>query len=572
MAIEKVNLPELSWPPGTLARVSFCQPALSLSAQPPYIPVGPASTLALFEAVLAQDAALGQPEGGAPSIIIMPELALAPTDVLRVRELMATARANTLLVAGVGQMTQAQVDTIEPDHGTLFEASAQNLYSNCALIVCAGAARAYLQPKIVPSAGEHGHLWPGQVVRYFSGTHFAFVVSVCSDLLERAGERTTVRWLLGELDAENFKLSALFWLQHNRNPRSVHFQQSLEALAVEARPTVFVCGSRGKKTDRYENYSVSGAFFQRHAFPRKFRLLTQPFHYVEPVANPKQLSRVVLLRYDVDVNQVQTVLASALETKDTISRSQLFLSVRPFILTAAGVLEPNIENKHLEEIADRATTTAANVEVAHAARIQALSGNLVALGTQRFQEFLDRAIIPQPPEPTEAHAAGEMHPGSDRDCQCWQHRRCIDRLCDCDDAAEPLAQVLLAMARIEAGGFGIEPMANSGTPANVRLSDASGTMDLCVVYPFGLDAEHAERAIRGGRERPRLLDVGHVVLGTSGRSGRPRLSEVLQGRADKDGPVRQGDAEVPVFKAVYYEEFMAACDGNLREFLRERLA
>ena len=162
MTIETVNLPELNWPPGTLARVWFCQPALSLSAQPPYIPVAPASTLALFEAVLALDAALGQPEAGAPSIIIMPELALAPTDVLRVLELMATARANTLLVAGVGQMTQAQVDTIEPDRATLFEASAQNLYANCALIVCAGAARAYLQPKIVPSADEHGHLWPGR--------------------------------------------------------------------------------------------------------------------------------------------------------------------------------------------------------------------------------------------------------------------------------------------------------------------------------------------------------------------------------------------------------------------------
>ena len=119
MTIETVNLPELNWPPGTLARVWFCQPALSLSAQSPYIPVAPASTLALFEAVLALDAALGQPEAGAPSIIIMPELALAPTDVLRVLELMATARANTLLVAGVGQMTQAQVDTIEPDRATL---------------------------------------------------------------------------------------------------------------------------------------------------------------------------------------------------------------------------------------------------------------------------------------------------------------------------------------------------------------------------------------------------------------------------------------------------------------------
>ena len=146
MTIETVNLPELNWPPGTLARVWFCQPALSLSAQPPYIPVAPASTLALFEAVLALDAALGQPEAGAPSIIIMPELALAPTDVLRVLELMATARANTLLVAGVGQMTQAQVDTIEPDRATLFDVF-RRISMPIARLSCVGAAGHISSPR-----------------------------------------------------------------------------------------------------------------------------------------------------------------------------------------------------------------------------------------------------------------------------------------------------------------------------------------------------------------------------------------------------------------------------------------
>lgn len=281
------------------------------------------------------------------------------------------------------------------------------------------------------------------------------------------------------------------------------------------------------------------------------------------------MSRVVLLRYDVDVNLVETTLASAIEDGDRTPRSQLFGSVVPFVLQDGGLVDSD-ENAHLGEIIRRARDTAAATDATQTARIHALTEQLVGLGTSRFQDFLDRAIVPKPRDEQRRHAAGQQHAQGDYFCDCWAHRQCIDLLCDNADAAAPVAHVLLALARIAAHGLNVSLIPLSDSPANVRLSGASGQFDLCVVYPFNFDADATETAVRGGG-RPRVSEPGYIVLGTSGRAGRPALAQISQAVARPVAPLQAAVATEPLLRAVYNDELAAAeIAGTLSQLLQQR--
>ena len=313
---------------------------------------------------------MGAAAGGAPSIILLPELSIGHGDVATVRGLLSTARANTLLICGIGHMTATDIDRIEASVHLCGE-PVEGRYANCALIGCGGTDQIFLQPKVVASKLELDCHWPGRVVRYFVGGFFPFVVFICSEMLDRAQARTTVHDVLDHLAEHGRQLAAIFWLQHNPKPRSIDFSQSLEQLTHLDRPTVFIVGSRNQCPPRFENFAVSGALFKKTTLPKHFDLLTRQFHYVEPVSDSVALSRVVLLRYDANVNCVDTALASAIDEGDRTPRSQLFSSVIPMVMLN-GALVDSGENTHLVEIARRAKDMAAATDTTQTVRIQAL--------------------------------------------------------------------------------------------------------------------------------------------------------------------------------------------------------
>lgn len=569
MEIEPITLQGLRWPRGTSARVWFCQPLVELTAPAPFRPTAAVRSLDILRAVLARDAQMGPPAAGAPSIVLLPELSVAPADVGNVRALISAARANTLVICGIGHMAAADLDPIE-DSVHLCGQPVAGHYANCALVGCGGSNQVFLQPKVVASREELDCHWAGRVVRYFGGAFFSFVVFICSEMLDRAQARTTIREVFERLDEGNQQPPVVFWLQHNPKPRSLDFSQSLEVLSHVDRPTAFVVGSRNACPPRLENFSVSGALFKKGALPRHFNVLTRKFHYVEPVLESTDLSRVVLLRYDVDVNLVETTLANAIEDDDRTPRSQLFGSVVPFVLQNGGLVDSD-DNTHLGEIVRRARDTAAATDATQTARIDAVTEQLVSLGTPRFQDFLDRAIVPKPRDEQRRHAAGQQHVQGDYFCDCWAHRRCIDLLCGDADAAAPVAHVLLALARIAAQGLEISLIPLPDSPANVRLSGASGQFDLCVVYPFNFDADATEMAIRGGARPKVSAEPGYIVLGTSGRAGRPALAQISQAVARPVAPLQAAVATEPLLRAVYNDELTASeTAGTLPQLLQQR--
>ena len=424
MDVDYKDLNGIRWPPGSSARLWFCQPRVELTAQAPFSPTTGAESLDLLRAVLDLDARMGAPADGAPSIILLPELSVSRTDLDAVRGAIRGARANLLLIAGMGHMSGAEIDAIEPS-GNLCGEPIVGHYANCALIACSGSDQVFLQPKVVASREELDCHWPGTVVRYFNARNFSFVVLICSEMLDRAQARTTIRAVLDKLGEDNRQLGAIFWLQHNPKPRAIDFSQSLEEVSRLERPTLFVVGTRGSHPPRFENHAVSGAVFRKSTLPAHFNVLTRQFHYAEPVAECEPLSRLVLLRYDVDVNLVDTALASAIQDEDRTPRSQLFSRVVPFVRNGGALADSN-ENRHLSEILTRSRDRAAATDVARTARIHSITEQLVALGTGRFQEFLDLAILPRPASEALRHAGVQPHPGGDYSCRCWIHRECID--------------------------------------------------------------------------------------------------------------------------------------------------
>jgi hypothetical protein len=568
MEIKNIELPSLRWPKGASARIWFCQPQVELSSRAPFVPTANVRSLDILRATFKRDAEWGAPAGGAPSIVLLPEMSISPADVASVRELIAGSRGNTLLIGGVGHMTSEQIDPIEASSGLCGPPVAEH-YANCALIGCGGENNVYLQPKIVPSKDELDHHWPGRVIRYFIGKSFQFVVVVCSEMLNRAGEKTTMSEVLQNLDENGRQPPTVFWLQHNARPRSSDFSQSLEELALNRRTSVFVSSSRMKCPPRFEHYSVSGAFFERDAVARHFGILTRRFHYIEPVANQVRLSRVVLLRYDVDVNVVDTILGNAIDAKDRTQRSQLFGSALPMNVIAGSLVE-SLENKHLAEIALLACETAAATDNTQSANVRALTEALVALGTARFQDFLDLAIVPRPLVKDDRHAARQQHRGGDCYCLCWKHRECIDFLSDEPDNANPLAYLLLALAKIVSHGMTVRFMPDSNASANIQVSGALGEFPLCIVYPFDFSADETEIAIRGG-DGVKMAEPGYVILGTDRRAERPKLAAVKQSVARRTAPVNAGNAAAPRLNAIYYRDLNDWCaNGNLAESFKER--
>jgi hypothetical protein len=442
-----------------------------------------------------------------------------------VRALISAARANTLVICGIGHMAAADLD--QSRIAFTFVANLSQDTTRTALwSVAADPIKSFFNRKLwLP---EKNSIVTGLAGLCVTSGEPSFRSS-CSSV-QRCWIELRREPQFGRCSNDSMKATSSLRSCSGCSWRAtiLDFSQALRCSRVD-RPTAFVVGSRNACPPRLENFSVSGALFKKGALPRHFNVLTRKFHYVEPVLESTDLSRVVLLRYDVDVNLVETTLANAIEDDDRTPRSQLFGSVVPFVLQNGGLVDSD-DNTHLGEIVRRARDTAAATDATQTARIDAVTEQLVSLGTPRFQDFLDRAIVPKPHDEQRRHAAGQQHVRGDYFCDCWAHRRCIDLLCDDADAAAPVAHVILALARIAAQGLEISLIPLPDSPANVRLSGASGQFDLCVVYPFNFDADATEMAIRGGARPKVSAEPGYIVLGTSGRAGRPGRTDLSGGR------------------------------------------
>ncbi len=270
MVLEHITLSGLHWPRGGSARIWFCQPQVELSPLAPFRPTNAARSLELLREVLNRDAQMGAPVSGAPSIVLLPELSIGHTDVATVRGLITTARTNTLVICGIGHMDAEDVDSIEASVNLCGEPIAGR-YANCALIGCGGGNQVFLQPKVVASKEELDCHWPGKVVRYFIGGFFQFVVVICSEMLDRAQAKTTIREILDKLAEDGRQLSAVFWLQHNPKPRSIDFSQSLEE-SHTSRSSDNICSwiAKSKPTTLREFCRV-GSTLQEICSPYSFR-------------------------------------------------------------------------------------------------------------------------------------------------------------------------------------------------------------------------------------------------------------------------------------------------------------
>jgi hypothetical protein len=122
---------------------------------------------------------------------------------------------------------------------------------------------------------------------------------------------------------------------------------------------------------------------------------------------------------------------------------------------------------------------------------------------------------------------------------------------------------------IAARDLDVNLVATPGSPENIRVSGAFGEVKFCIVYPFDFDAGQTEKAIRGG-STPKTREPGYIILGTSGRAGRPRLATISQAVARPIAPIQAANAAEPVLNAIYYDELTASGDDGLAQLLQQK--
>jgi hypothetical protein len=573
MDLEIIATDEVNWIPGSSGRFWYTQPTTVLPDAEPIVPqsVGQTPGLRLLGAALALEAQFSAPQR-APAFIIVPEFAIHPREAQMAIQLARQARPNTIVVFGLGHMTSAEADALEPG-AVLWDGPSEGRLTNCAAIVFGGSGRVFLQPKIVRSRYEETNHWPGRVVRYFVGKNLQFVVVICSELLDRPEGATTAKAVVEALNEQGRQLNLVIWIQHNPRPRSAEFSASIAEFG-KLRATTIVVGSRAERSPvRLNNFAVSGAFVPQQSLPRRFDLLTKRFHYIEPVSGGEGQSRVVLLRYDADAYRVQTTLAHWIEADDRAARGALFEEAKPYLLVG-GVLVPSEANYHLEDVCARAAGLAAQGMPALVPSIERTVRDLCALTTTEFMAVLDVGVLPRPAAGSERHVAGVVHPNGDYLCRCWWHRECVDFMTDQDGMAEPIAHLILAMAALDAAGVQVRPRYVAGQRTNTVLACGGAQVSVGVVFPFQLNAEGTEEGL-WGKDRAGLVDSCYIVLGVAERpeapSMRPRVALIDAARPRPVGAVRQGMSGGPMLRAIYGAQFWRAqAEGRLRVMVEER--
>jgi hypothetical protein len=465
-------------------------------------------------------------------------------------------------------MTDDEVRRFEPGRA-LWADDAAGRFANCAIVGIGGSERTFLQPKILPSRWEREHHWPGRTVRYFVGEFVAFIVLICSELLGRPDNYTTLSDIVTELRRRRLDLNLLIWIQHNPDPRSGEFVSSLNQLTYH-RPTTLVVSSGNRRERRLRNFAVSGAIVPTECLPTHFVDLDSDYRYVEPISQDLAMSRIVLLRYDADAYRVETVLSDAIRPGSGTARGEIFHQSRPYLIAGDRLVESS-DNLHLVDITARACNTAVSEHGAVNAHVTSLQAQLASLHTRAFLGWLDVAIIPRPASPDVVrHAAGQQHSGGDTFCRCWSHRVCLDHIADIAGSAGPVAEVLAAAAAIAAQNLEIVPLYDRERRTNFRLTLRATEHRLGIVHPLDYNGEVAELAIRGAQQS--TLSSPYVILGPRGRRMRRSSRSVDVTQVPSVGAIDQARATPSVLNALFADDFWQAVDdGTLAQVLAERL-
>jgi hypothetical protein len=557
--IHHIELPTIRWVRGRPGRFWLIQARYSLTG-PPYLPnpIGSPSAVQLLEYALDYERANYVPSEEAPTFFMLPECSVLPSDVDHVRGLVRAARRNTVVIFGVGQLTEQQALALTGGV-SLWEGHAEGVrYANCAVVATGGSRDIHIQPKVLASKWERGIHWSGRVVNYFTGGGVQFVVSICSDLLTEPGDANSASRIVEDLRRRNWPLNLVPWLQYNEKPRAPEFTAALDAF-TDYGAMVVVAASRNTRLPRYANYAVSGAVVRQNMLPRHFEYLALPYHYVEPLKADLPTSRIVLLRYDADVYRVRTVLPDAIDPAANVTKGFIFDDSQPYE-HVNGALVASGHHHHLADISALARQIASERYSQLVEAIARIADRLIKLSTLEFLAFLDMALLPQPALGTPRHPAGELHEGGDYRCMCWTHRRCVDFLADEQPSAEPVAEVLAAVAAVEQAGVSAQPVCYDRRRTVFRILVGDRARHIAAIFPFHADADGTEEILAGSRAA--TADILYIVLGTEGRPARMRTSEAIASRASPSGSNRASLAARPRLRVAYSAAFVSSVDRD----------
>lgn len=567
----------VAWDRGRLARFWYAQPRFDFDEDTRVCRYqhGPNYPLELLDAILSVENTFAAPTQS-PAFVLFPELSIPADQIEALRARVTQARPNTIFVVGLTPITEIQAAAIEdPLPPYLWAAPSNGRLANCAIVGVGGSSHLYLQPKIVPSRWENNWLWAGDAIRYFRGQYFRFCVLICSELLDRPDNRTTARDLVDHVvrDFGSGALELVVWVQYNQASRSDAFLESIAELQ-RLGPTVAIVNTT-RPGNRFNNFAVGGALAPHAALASQHSLLVKDFHYVEPIHPGLQMGRAVLLRYDADVYQVDTALASAVVAPGGVAKGAFFQTSQPYVFREK-CLTPSNDKTHLFEISELAVTMAIQALQAAQMDIRAAQRELVALSTQAFLECLDVASLPQPIAGVVHHSAGQRHTLNRQDadfaCTCWAHRTCIDRIADDRQLAEPLAQYLQALGAMKHAGVAIEAAYDEHSRTNARLRTDGTRQNLGIVYSGDLNTRGVATALGyGPAAKPRLVPTPYIVLGPEEHPMHTRLADIDVSQPAPIGGPKAGVATPPIPWAIYERAFWAAYAASTLAQLIETL-
>lgn len=547
-----------SWAATQRARIYFVQPLESgLSATPPFThPPGTAACAwPYLKAAISAD--IAQPWGG-PVIFVVPELTIDPSLLPELRALWANAPANRLLVAGLGHLTAAQCDEVEPGAGStpaFWERPAEDhLFANGALVL----PGPYLEAKNSPSRWEReaGCHRPYARLRIFQGTDFCFAVLICSEMNDE-GARNELNVRLRPFD-----LDAIFWLQHNPSPRRPDFHPLIDGILDRNSKALIVSANKAPQEGRRSReYGASGFLLRADRLETDKRNLARPNLSVEGVTNA--VARAMLPQYSAVVQCVETIRPEAVPTTATDgARNRLLATVFPYDVTN-GQLTARPNGAHVPELV-------ASGHAAAAARARLTDPTLAAVEPRRAEIirdfaqaandlplFLDHAL--RRPRPGHLHDAFQSHTPAGA-CRCWPHRENLDSLF-APDHRTAISELVLAMAAI--------PTASAAflQRSNVSVSVNGKDRNLLLAWGEDRSSETFEREY-WGPVREELIPRPAVVLDC-----RRSLLAGLDASRPAPRELDAASATPPELPRLYGEEFWAPVRfGGLDEALSELFA
>lgn len=543
-----------SWPASERARIYLIQPLESgLSHDAPFIHAPGTVHCAWPSLKAAISADIAQPWGG-PVIFVVPELTIAPTLVQEVRALWSGTSSNRLLVAGLGHLTATQCDEVEPGAGStaaLWERAAEpQLFANGALVL----PGPFLEAKNSPSKWERekGCHRPYARLRIFQGESFCFVVLICSEMNDE-GARNELLNLLSP-----YHLDAVFWLQHNPQPRHANFQPLIDGILDRHSKALIICANKAPREGHRNEYGVSGFLLRADRMETDKRSLARPNLAVEGVTN--SVTRAILPQYAAAVHCVETIGPGAIATTATdAARNRLLGTIRPFDVLN-GQLAARADGAHVGELVAAGqfgAVTRSHLDVAAVTAIAPRQDAIVRSFSQSANGlalFLDHAF--RQPRPGNPHDAFHSHTPAAA-CRCWTHRENLDSLYGPDRRAA-VSELVLALAALPSGS------AEFSRRSNVSLTVGGQTRSLLLVWGEDKNSEAFENDY-WGPSRKELVPTPAVVLDC-------RANPLAGVDASRPAPRERdaGSSVEPELKRLYGDQFWASIrNGAIEEALGE---